>query len=337
MSGGSQESGGSSLAPGGSSLVPDAHCFAGVDVAKGHLDLDVLPAPAPLQVSNDAAGIALALEYFGRHRPALIVMEASGGYERLLAAELLAAGHQVVVANPRQVRDFARGMGQLAKTDAIDAAVLARFAQVVQPKARPAKSPEAGALDELVTRRRQLIGLRTAEGNRLEKSLHKPVKKSVEKMLKTLDAQIHAIEQLISEQIHSDDGLKAKDQLLQSAPGVGPQTSAELLAHLPELGALNRQQIAALVGVAPWDCASGKHLGKSFIFGGRACVRDVLYMAAMAARSHNPPLRVFAQRLSDKGKPFKVMIVAVMRKLLTTLNAMLRSNTPWLDPALKNA
>lgn len=317
--------------------LPEGSCFGGVDVAKGHLDLDLTPRPAPLRVTNDAAGIREAVEYFNRHRPALIVMEASGGYERRLAAELINAGHQVVVANPRQVRDFAKGLGQLAKTDAIDAAILARFAQVVQPKPRPAKTPEASALDELVTRRRQLIGLRTQESNRLEKCQIKPVIKSIEKVLKMLDTQIAAIEELISDQIQSDDGLQAKDEILQSAPGVGPQTSAELLAHLPELGTLNRQQIAALVGVAPWDSKSGKHIGKSFIFGGRACVRDVLYMAALAAKTHNPPLRAFAQRLLDHGKSFKVMIVAVMRKLITILNIMLRNKTKWQNPMLKNA
>jgi len=320
-----------------SSVLPAAVCFGGVDVAKDHLDLDVLPASRPLRVGNDAGGIAQAVAYFGRQGPVLIVMEASGGYERRLAAELIGAGHKVVVANPRQVRDFAKGMGILAKTDAIDAAVLARFAQVVQPKARPSQTPEACALDELVTRRRQLIGLRTQEQNRSALCRIKPVKKSIDKVLKMLDAQIHAIEQLISDQIQSDDGLKAKDEILQSTPGVGPQTSAELLAHLPELGTLNRQQIAALAGVAPWDNKSGNHVGKSFIFGGRACVRDVLYMAALSAKNCNRPLKVFAQRLTDHGKPFKVMIVAVMRKLLTTLNTMLRNNTPWLDHPLKNA
>ncbi len=211
------------------------------------------------------------------------------------------------------------------------------FAQVVQPKARPSQTPEACALDELVTRRRQLIGLRTQEQNRSNLCRIKPVKKSIDKVLKMLDAQIHAIEQLISDQIQSDDGLKAKDEILQSTPGVGPQTSAELLAHLPELGTLNRQQIAALAGVAPWDNKSGNHVGKSFIFGGRACVRDVLYMAALSAKNCNRPLKLFAQRLTDHGKPFKVMIVAVMRKLLTTLNTMLRNNSPWLDQTVKNA
>jgi transposase len=312
-------------------------CFVGIDVAKDHLDLDALPTAAPLHVDYDTLGLATLLEHLQKLQPTLIVMEASGGYERRLAADLLEAGFNVVVANPRQVRDFAKGVGQLAKTDQIDATVLARFAQIVQPKPRPQATPQASTLAELVTRRRQLVGLRTQEQNRLGISTTKPVVKSLQKVLKLLDSQVAHLDALINDQIQSDDGLKAKDQLLQSVPGVGPQTSAMLLACLPELGTLNRQQIAALVGVAPWDFKSGKFAGKSRIFGGRATVRETLYMAALAASHFNPTFRAFAQRLTQKGKAAKVVLVAVLRKLLTTLNSMLRSQQPWRITTPKNA
>jgi transposase len=309
--------------------TPPIPCFVGIDVAKDHLDFDATPTPAPLRVAYDPAGLAQAVAHLHRLRPALIVMEASGGYERRVAAELLAAGFQVVVVNPRQARDFARGLGLLAKTDPIDAGALARFAQVVQPQPRPRPSATTSTLSELVTRRRQLVSLRTQEQNRLGLTHAQPVIKSLQKVLKVLDSQIAQLDQLITDQIQSDDGLKAKDQILQSVPGVGPQTSAMLLAHLPELGTLHRQQIAALVGVAPWDFKSGNFAGKSRIFGGRAPVRDVLYMAALAAAQHNPTFRAFAQRLTDKGKAAKVVLVAVLRKLLVTLNSMLRNHQSW--------
>lgn len=311
--------------------------FVGVDIAKDHLDFDATPTAAPLRVANDAAGIQLALEYLRALSPTLVVMEATGGLERPLAAELLTAGLAVVVANPRQVRDFAKGMGILAKTDAIDAAVLARFAQVVQPKPRTPQTPQESSLGELVTRRRQLVGLRTQESNRQASATHKAVGKSIAKVLAVLETQIAQVEALIEEHIQSDDGLAAKDQLMQSVPGVGPQTSAELLSHLPELGQLNRQQIAALVGVAPFDFQSGGQKGKSLIFGGRCAVRCVLYMAALAAKVHNPVLRKFYEHLLDQGKPRKLALVAVMRKLLTTLNAIVKSQQPWRNLCPQNA
>jgi transposase len=311
--------------------------FVGVDVSKDHLDFDAVPAAHPLRVSYDAAGIQKAVVHLKALQPELIVMEASGGYERAIAGELLSEGFKVVVVNPRQVRDFARGMGTLAKTDAIDAAVLARFAQTVKPKPRPAKTQEQEDLAALVTRRRQLVGLRTQETNRQATATNRAVKKSVEKVLSMLESQIIRIDALIEEQIHSDDGLTARDTLIQSVPGVGKQTSAELLSHLPELGKLNRRQIAALVGVAPFDFQSGRHTGKSIIFGGRASVRNVLYMAALAAKTHNPMMRVLYQRLITHGKPAKVALVAVMRKLLIILNAIIKTQQPWRHACLKTA
>jgi transposase len=311
--------------------------FIGVDVSKDHLDFDAVPAAHPLRVANDAAGLAGAVAHLRALSPALVVMEASGGYERRIAGELLSEGFKVVVVNPRQVRDFAKGMGTLAKTDRIDAAVLARFAQTVQPKPRPRPTPQQDDLAALVTRRRQLVGLRTQETNRRGTAVNQAVKKSIDKVLRLLEAQIAKVDALIEEQIHSDDGLKVKDQLIQSVPGVGKQTAAELLSHLPELGQLNRQQIAALVGVAPFDFQSGRHTGKSIIFGGRASVRSVLYMAALAAVTHNPILRTFYAHLLAGGKPAKVALVAVMRKLLTTLNAIVKTNQPWRNTCPQTA
>jgi len=311
--------------------------FVGVDVSKDHLDFDAVPAAHPLRVAYDAAGIQKAIAHLKALGPELIVLEASGGYERRIAGELLSEGFNVVVVNPRQVRDFARGMGTLAKTDAIDAKVLACFAQTVKPKPRPRPTPEQDDLAALVTRRRQLVGLRTQETNRQATAVNKVVKKSIDKVLRLLEAQIAQVDALIEEQIHSDDGLKAKDELIQSVPGVGKQTSAELLSHLPELGTLNRQQIAALVGVAPYDFQSGRHTGKSIIFGGRNSVRSVLYMAALAALTHNPVLRRFYDHLLARGKAAKVALVAVMRKLLTTLNAIVKTRQPWRTPCPQSA
>lgn len=310
-------------------------CFVGVDVAKGHLDFDAAPNPAPLRVIYDAPGLAQALAYLRCLRPALIVMEASGGYERRLAAELLEAGWAVVVANPRQVRDFAKGMGKLAKTDALDAQILAQFAQTVRPKPRPRTTPQVSEMAELVTRRRQLLDLKTQEQNRLELDHLPAVHKSLQKVLKVLQAQIDSLEKLIAEAIAADETLAAKDQIIQSVPGVGPQTSAMLLANLPELGSLNRQQIGALVGVAPYDFKSGTFAGRSMIFGGRAPVREVLYMAALCAVQHNPVFQAFARRLEQKGKAAKVILIAVVRKLLTALNSMIRSQQPWRNPSPK--
>ena len=229
----------------------------------------------------------------------------------------------------RQVRDFARGLGEWAKTDPIDAVVLARFAQIVQPEPKPPSSPEIDELADLVRRRRQLTDLRIQESNRSQLALHPKVRKSVRKMIKTLDYQITELDELIEQSIKSDDGFRGKDEILRSTPGVGPQTSAMLLSLLPELGQLNRQQVAALVGVAPYDCRSGAFAGQSHIWGGRKEVRGVLYMAALSAMRCNPSIHRFAQRLFDQGKFFKVVITACMRKLLTILNTMVRNQTLW--------
>lgn len=309
----------------------------GIDVAKDSFDVASDPVGLKLSLPNDPTGRQKLLDTLQTHAVALIVMEATGGYERRLAAELIQAGHNVVVANPRQVRDFARGMGQRAKTDAIDADVLAKFGRIVQPKPRPQRSETTEVLSELVTRRRQLTGLLTQESNRLPMARHAKVRKSLQKIVRTLEQQIIDLDKLIHDNIQSDDGLSRKDEIVRSFKGVGPGASGMLLSHLPELGSLNRQEIAALVGVAPWDVKSGKWAGKSKIWGGRMEVRNMLYMAALAAIRSNRIIRDFYQRLTSKGKLFKVAITACMRKMLVILNTLVRNDTIWSPQFIKNA
>ena len=311
--------------------------FVGVDVGKDSVEVATCPPSVRCTLSNTPAGRRELVEALRGLPVALVVVEATGGYERAVAADLLGAGQRVVVVNPRQVRDFARGVGELAKTDRMDAAVLARFAQVVRPEARPAPTPEQTDLAELVTRRRQLTALLTQETNRLAMVRHPKVRRSVRTVIRTLEHEIAALDALISRHIQSDDQFRDKDRIVRSTPGVGPQTSAMLLAHLPELGRLNRQQVAALVGVAPWDRQSGQWTGRAHIGGGRKEIRSVLYMATLTAIRCNPVIRSFAQRLQQHGKAFKVVITACMRKLLVTLNTMVRNNTLWHPQLVKNA
>jgi len=301
----------------------------GIDVAKDSLAVDSSPAGLTLSVPNSNEGRRDLIKALKEHTVALVVLEATGGYERPAAAELLEAGFATVVVNPRQVRDFARGLGELAKTDPIDAHVLARFAQIVQPKPRPAASAQQAELAELVVRRRQLVTTLTQESNRAEMARLPRVRRSIEKITNLLEAEIARLDEEIAKLIEADETLSRKDKILRSTPGVGPGTSAMLLSHLPEIGQLNRQEVAALVGVAPWDIKSGRWAGQSSIWGGRADVRSVLYMAALAARRCNPTIRAFARRLEEQGKAFKIVITACMRKLLIILNSMLRSQTPW--------
>ena len=311
--------------------------YVGIDVSKDTFNVAASPSALKTCLPNTPDGHRRLCQSLKNHNIALIVLEATGGYERPIVAELLGVNLPVVVVNPRQVRDFARGLGQLAKTDSIDAEVLAKFAQLVQPAARSHKTAQTTDLAELVRRRRQLNDLRTQESNRLSLIHHRQVRKSIEQMLKMLDRQISEIDKLIEQHIQNNDDFQQKDRILRSTPGVGPQTSAMLLAQMPELGSLNRQEVAALAGLAPWDRASGKWLGKGHIWGGRKDVRSVLYMAALSARNCNPVIRQFAQRLEDEGKAFKVVITACMRKLLIILNTMIRNQTLWTEEIiLKN-
>lgn len=303
--------------------------YLGIDVAKDSFEVASDPVGLKLSLPNTHKGRQELLDSLQNRCVALITLEATGGYERGLVADLLQAGHRVVVANPRQVRDFARGMGQLAKTDAIDALMIATFGRVVKPQPRKKASEQAVDLAELVGRRQQISGLLTAESNRLPMARHPKVRKSLQQVIRTLESQIAALDKLIRDNIESDDGLQHKDKVLQSFKGVGPQTSAMLLSHLPELGQLNRQEIAALSGLAPWDVQSGKWSGKSRIRGGRQQVRQLLYMAAIVAVRWNPVIAKFYQRLISQGKPFKVAITACMRKILVILNTLIRNDTLW--------
>jgi|SoiMethySBSTD1v2_1073268.scaffolds.fasta_scaffold500641_2 transposase len=303
--------------------------FVGVDVAKRTWDVHFLPSKKSLSLSADEEALAKLRQELASAGDCLVVMEASGGYERQLAAELVAAGCQVAVVNPRQVRDFAKGVGKLAKTDRIDAAVLARFAETVRPRPLEKLPEKQAELEELVTRRRQLIELRTMEKNRLGQTSRQPARKSISASLDFVRKQLAQIDRKILELIQSHDDWRSTNDVVQSVPGVGQVTGATLVAELPELGKLNRQAISALVGVAPYNNDSGPHEGQRTIRGGRASVRSTLYMATLSGMRHNPSLKRFAARLRQLGKPSKVIITACMRKLLTLLNTLVRTRTPW--------
>ena len=309
--------------------------FVGIDIAKANGEVFVAPQRTRLSFDNNSEGIASLIPQLPAPGTCLVVVEATGGYERLLVAELVDAGHCVAVANPRQVRDYARGIGVLAKTDKIDAEVIAEFAQGVQPRQVQKLSEKQVEIEQLVVRRRQLVKLRTTEQCRLETASTNRVWKSIKKMIETLDKQIKQIEKEIQQQIQSDEELAAKANLLKGVSGIGPVTSNVLVAELPELGRLNRQKISTLVGVAPLNHDSGKAHRKRSCWAGRASVRSALYMATLTARRCNPVIRDFKQRLEEQGKPYKVIMVACMRKLLVILNTMVKNNTPW-NPAENN-
>jgi transposase len=266
--------------------------------------------------------------------PALVVLEATGGLERPVASALAAAGVPVAVVNPRQVRDFAKATGRLAKTDRIDAEVLANFAERIRPQVRPLNDSQTLAFRELLDRRRQLIQMRTAESNRLGSAVSAAVRGNLEKHLAWLEEQLQTLDRQLDELIKASPLWRANDELLQSVSGIGSVVSRALLAEVPELGSLSREQIGALLGLAPLNRDSGKYKGKRCIFGGRSRVRSMLYMAALSAKRFNPVLRDFAQRLAAKGKPAKVVVVAVARKLLIIANAIIRDKTPWKSPVI---
>ena len=305
----------------------------GIDVAKAHVDVSVLGVKLDVQrFDNDADGhsaLVVALQQFA---VSLVVMEATGGYEAAIACALQAAGLSVAVVNPRQARDFAKSMGQLAKTDAVDARLLAEFASVLVRREdlasfiRPLPDDKQQTLAALVTRRRQLLTMLGAERQRLQLAIAK-VRPSIEAMIKAIRAQLDDVEaQMVG---NVKEHYEELDKLLRSASGIGPVASATLIAELPELGRLNRREIAALVGVAPMANDSGTTRGRRRIQGGRFEIRRVMYMAALVAAKHNPAIKAFYQRLLAAGKLPKVALVACMRKLLTTLNAMVKTNTPW--------
>lgn len=302
--------------------------FVGIDIAKDTLDMGFQPSGQTVRLPHDAQGITEATKRLGEAALCLVVLEATGGLETPLAAALVAAGVPVAVVNPRQVRDYAKATGRLAKTDRIDALVLADFARAIRPELRPMKDALTRELDDLVTRRRQLVEMRVQESLRLGRA-SKVQEKSLKRHIAWLDKRIEEIETDLRQRLRASPAWRAKDDLLRSIPGVGDTTSATLLAKLPELGALDRRGIAALAGLAPLANDSGKQRGRRVIWGGRSDVRCVLYMSTVAAIRCNPVLRAFADRLKAAGKPAKVVIVACMRKLLSIMNAMLKSNLPW--------
>ena len=311
--------------------------FVGIDVSMAQLDVCFLPSEELRTFANESSGIRKLRKLLLKDIPRVIVVEATGGLEISLAVDLAAAGLPVAVVNPRQVRDFARAVGQLAKTDKIDAHILARFGRDVKPEPRPLPTQLERSLKELIDRRRQLIDMRTADTHRLARVTGRQAKKSIQDTLKFIERQVNVIEEQLAEQIRSSPAWREKDQLLQTVPGVGPNTSRVLIAELPELGRLNRRQIAALAGLAPFNRDSGTLRGRRTTWGGRRNVRCALYMAALNATRFNPPIKAMYQRLLHAGKTFKIAITACMRKLLTVLNVIVHNKTDWSLPMMSRS
>ena len=305
------------------------HTFVGADIAKDQVDVHIRPTDERVQFSRDEAGLAELVARLQPLGPRLVVLEATGGYEIPVAAALASAGVPVAVVNPRQIRDFARATGQLAKTDALDARIMALFAEVVQPTPRPLPTAAAQALGDLVARRRQLIEMLGAERNRHQQARDPHLQRRIATHVRWLTKALAELDTDLADTIRSSPIWRERDNLLQSVPGIGDVTAYTLLADLPELGRLDRRKIAALVGVAPMNRDSGHWRGRRTIAGGRPAVRSVLYMATLTAVRFNPALAHFYQRLTAAGRPKKVALTAAMRKLLTILNAMLRDQRPW--------
>jgi transposase len=304
--------------------------YVGIDVSKAVLDVAVTPSDEAWSVPNTAEGMHRLVEKLGGMSPRLIVLEATGGLERRAVAALAAAGLPVVAVNPRQVRDFAKATGKLAKTDAIDAAILALFADRIRPKLRPLRDAETQELEALVVRRRQVVDMISAEKNRLSAAPpSKRVRTAIGRTIKWFEKQLEEIDGDIDSAVKGSSAWREKDDLLQSVPGVGKVLSRTLLSLVPELGTLGKKQLAALVGVAPLNRDSGTQRGRRSVWGGRAHVRAVLYMGALVAARFNPTMKAFHARLRASGKLPKVALVACMRKLLTILNAIVRDRTPW--------
>lgn len=302
--------------------------FVGVDVSKEQLDVAVIPTGESFSVRRTPAGITDLVSRLQAQSPTLVVLEATGGFEAPLASALAAASVPVVVINPRQVRDFAKAHGPLAKSDSLDAAILARFAQAIRPAVRPLPDENVRLFQSLVTRRRQVLDMMTAERHRLPLAA-RPIRRDIEAHLRWLERRLKDLDTEIQRAVQDSPLWRAQDDLLQSVPGVGPTLAVTLIGHLPELGRLSRRQIAALVGLAPFVRDSGKQRGQRTIWGGRAHVRTVLYMATLVSTRHNPVIRAFYQKLCAAGKAKKVALTACMRKLLTILNAMIKYKTPW--------
>jgi transposase len=306
-----------------------APTFVGIDVAKDRLDVHLRPSKETFAVGRDSAGLDALVERLAACLPALVVLEATGGFEITVAGTLAAAGLPLVVVNPRQIRDFARATGRLAKTDRLDAEAIAHFAEAVQPAPRPVPDAAAQALGELVTRRRQLVEMITSEGQRCRQVRDPRLGRRLAAHLSWLRKELSALETDLDDAVRSTPAWRAAEDLLASVPGIGKTSARTLIAELPELGRLDRRKIAALVGVAPICRDSGAFRGRRMVMGGRASVRTALYMPTLTAIRHNPALQLFYRRLIERGRPAKVAITACMRKLLTILNAVLRDQTPW--------
>jgi transposase len=311
--------------------------FVGIDVSKEKFDLHVRPSDHSRTFRYDEEGLQqlVAVLQIVQPRIEAIVLEATGGYERRLVAVLLAAQLPVVVVNPQRVRHFAKATGQLAKTDSIDASILSLFGLTLRPQPRDLPDQSVEDLRDLLARRRQIVNMITAERNRLSTAIRKSIRREIQDHIHWLTKRLKSTDDELNRNIQSSPSWKAKDQLLQGTPGVGPVSSSSLLIKLPELGTLNRHQIAALVGVAPFNQDSGRFKGHRLTQGGRASVRCALYMCTLVATKHNPVIRDFYRRLIQSGKPKMLALVASMRKLLTILNAMLKHNRPWDDSYAK--
>jgi transposase len=303
--------------------------FVGIDVSKARLDVHVLPTGKAWSVANDDEGHRQLAKQLVELKPTLVVLEATGGYQNQVVGELVARQLVVAVVNPRQVRDYAKATGRFAKTDAIDAAVLASFAEAIRPEPRPLRDEQAQELEALMQRRRQLIDMRTAEKNRLETCHVTRVRKDIQTTIAWLTKRIADVDKDLGKKIRSLPVWREREELLSTAIGVGPATARTLMTSLPELGTLDRRKIAALVGVAPFNSDSGAYRGKRSIRGGRAEVRAMLYMATVTATRCNPRIQAMYARLLAAGKAKKVALIACARKLLTILNAMARTNTQW--------
>ena len=309
-------------------MTTEVPVFIGIDVSKAWVDVAVRPTGEAWRVDQDQAGVEALVFRLQAMSPQCIVMEATGGYEAPIAAALGAAGLPVAVVNPRQVRDFARSQGKLAKTDRLDAAVIAHFGQASGVTGQALRSPEARALEGLVARRRQIIRMRTAEQQRRQRALP-VVREGIEEVIALLNRQVKEIDDELGRRLRESPLWREREDLLRSVPGIGPATVFNLLAELPELGSLDRREAAAVVGVAPLNRDSGKHRGSRRCWGGRGRVRAALYMAALVGVRCNPTLQEFYERLLRAGTPKKVALTACMRKLLTILNAMLKHHTAW--------
>lgn len=303
--------------------------IAGIDVSKARLDVAIEPSGITLSVDNNDQGIDELVQHLKAQHVDLIALEATGGYETLVAAKLSASGLCVIIVNPSQVRSYANAIGRRAKTDEIDAQVIAAFVLATKPQIRPLRDAQTQALSALVDRRRQIVQMIVAEENRLRLAIEKPTQKSIKRLLVALRREMESIDTDLDDHIRKSPVWRVREALLTSVPGVGTATARTLLAEIPELGSLDRRQVAALAGLAPWTRQSGKWKGKSFTGGGRSKVRTALFMAALVASRYNPILKALRDRLVDAGKPKIVAIVATMRKLLTILNAIIRDQKPW--------